>query len=251
MIITKSYTLVYNIVVRQFCCQQATVWFVLLSALLFVGACGGGGNSGGGGGSSQRSNETAIRIVHGGIDVTPMALYYGEGDKTRYVQTARYAESTRYVPVDAADQVLISLERANSPGVGRYEFRTNLAKGVEYTALVYGEVRGKGVNVGIREDVVQRPEEGTAFLSLFNSYIGTASINVTAGSSLLGSVKFGEFLPITALASGMSEVSVNDAQGVKIAALSLNMPDRGEVLLHLTGSKDLGVVFAVPLVDYD
>ena len=157
--------------------------FVVLSFVsIFFTACSGGGGGGENSGASddsaslERSTSTAIRLLHGSIDSTPVDLYV-DGE---LVQTARFAQERFYTRVPPGLRA-IELRRTNSTRLVS-GFSVELASDTEYTIFLYGEARDADLSVDLLEDISLRPEDGSANFRVFNAYHGVSSISVTTGT---------------------------------------------------------------------
>ncbi|MCB0344358.1 MAG: DUF4397 domain-containing protein [Bdellovibrionales bacterium] len=222
-----------------------------LALCVLASACGGGGGGGGGGDGQSlvRSKSTAIRVIHAGIDATPVSVVVGEGEERQVVQTARYAQPRFYssIPSGSLD---LRVERANTPGSVVKSFAGQFADQTEYTVALYGELEGSGLRVALVEDTTVRPEPGMSLVNVFNGYIENG-ISVSVGSVTFPDLKFGSFGGFKDVASGEAQVEVLRSDGVLLGSFLIELPSAGEATIAVVGSRDLGVRFFPVYKDLD
>jgi len=223
-----------------------------LVALLFA-ACGGGGGSGEGGsgggasGGIGRSTSTGIRVVHGAFDAPPVELRLG----TEIVAAGRFAEATRYSTVKLLGPQNVAVELANT-GQLLVSLPSDLLQGFEYTLFVTGEARTERLNYVLLSDKIARPAAGSANVRVFHGYEGSSRIVATIGGTALEAVSIGEASELTMVTSGLQRVKISSARsGEVFYDADLTLPDRGEVGLLLTGSRERGMRFLTQFEDLD
>lgn len=225
---------------------QRLVWgcsgVVLL--VFFISCSSGGGGDGGGEG---RTRDTAVRVVHAALDTVPVSVLVGVD---QFIQTARYAEATNYIPVDDGP-IAFSVERLNSPGVVLKNIQATLEKKTEYTLFVFGNTLENTLNISLLTDTTERPELGTAYLAVINGYEGPGSISAQSSDVVLGTVKYGSTSGFQVVASGPQTIAVSDGSGNPLSSITTTIVDRGELTLLVTGSRDVGVVFTTLYNDLD
>jgi len=225
----------------------------LLLLFLIVGVTGCGGGGGDGETSNGRTTSTALRIIHGSIDSSPVSLRQG----TNVMQTARYAQAKDYVEVQDPNAPFV-LETANTPGDIIMQLPTPLKQDTEYSIFVYGNVGDRSFSTILTEDVALRPDSGRALLQVRNAYHGSSVITATATggenglmNTSLGEINFGHGGRFIDVASGLQTVVIRNKSGRQIASVAVNIPDQGEAVLLVTGSSELGVVFTPVYTDLD
>lgn len=217
--------------------------FALLTIAITLTSCSGGGGGDGGGGVVGRTTDTALRIIHGALDASPVTLKIGE----ETLQSARFAELKNYVRTsDGATAIVV--ERANDPGVTVSTFGVTLKDKTEYTVFLYGEVSRGSFATRLLEDIVSRPEAGLANFQVLNAFQDGGEIVVTIAGKPLDSVAFGGTSGFIEVPSGPQTVTVS---GGASATLALDIPDRGEITLLVTGDRALGVLFTPVYTDLD
>lgn len=205
-------------------------------------SCGGGS---GGGTADGRTTSTAIRIVHGGIETTPISLRVGLDT----VQSGRFAEATQYVKLEKGEAV-IGVERQNSPGVIIGTHMLTLEDNTEYTLFLYGEEEKGNVNTVLIKEPVSRPDVGFARLQILNSRSGSDKVSVAEGDIVYGPAAFGSSSGFFDLPSGLHTFKIKD-ESHTIKTISVDIPDRGELTVHVTGSGNIGIDFVSLLFDLD
>lgn len=225
--------------------------FIVIGLCCFACACGGGGGGGGGGTGEtlRRSTATGVRIIHAGLDATPVSLVIGSGEERKVLQTARYAQ-TRYYQSLPSGPVELLLERANTPGSLVVRFPTELQPNTEYSILLFGEAEKAGLHTALVEDIAERPAAGRAFVSVFNAYISD-TVSVTVGDVSFDGVSFGTTGGFKETAAGPAEVRVTRSDGALLGVFTLELSDRGEATVAILGSRELGVRFFPIYPDLD
>jgi len=215
----------------------------LLFLVLPLISCSGGG----GGGQEGATRDTAVRIIHGSLDATPVSVIIDE----EIVQTSRFSQSTSYVTVERGEQKSIIVERATQPGNRVAVFRATLDEESEYTIFLSGGVTDDTFSISLLTDIVDEPEEGRAFVQVLHSFIGSPSIQVLAGDVDLGLIRLGATTGFFDIPSGLTTFSLETVDGSTIAAPTFEVPDKGELTILLSGSKDLGAIFTPLFLDLD
>lgn len=221
-------------------CWRAFTTVVLLSLLA---ACSGGG---GGSGGSGRTTGTGIRLIHGAIDGSPLAVKIDD----EIVQQAAFAEVTGYVEVPKGAHMVVA-ERANLPNGSAAEFASEFAEKTEYTFFVYGEVGRSGFTFNLMADPVSRPERGMARVQLLNAVAGSSGVYLDVDGQSYGPVALGWTSGFVDTTSGAKTFVIKSARGTRIADFAWDLADRGELTLLLTGSESLGLRFVRAYPDLD
>lgn len=225
---------------------------VALAALgaMMLAACGGGGGGGDGGGPAGRTTDTALRLIHASIDAVPLTVTVNQGGTLVPVHTARYAQATDYFRLEEGD-ALLTVERANSPGSTVVQFPLQLAKETEYTLFAVGEARKGNFRVTLLQDIVARPEEGLAHLQVMNGYDHAGPLSVSVGGLNKGPLTLGATTGFFEVASGPQTLIISTSQGGELARVALDLPDRGEATIVVSGAGDLGVHYITIYNDLD
>lgn len=229
-----------------------------LCMLLLISACSGGGGSDGGGsgggdsdssdvlGPLKRTSNTGIRVIHGALDATPVAVRIVD----QIVQSARFAQPTRFSEISDGP-VVITVERPNAPAEVISQLPMTLEKGTEYTIFVSGMVKRDTYSVQILPEPIVRPETGFSRIRLAHSLDGAGALTLTVGTATTAAVArnaIGDYIDIP---SGVQTVQVLDKNGGVVSQLALTAPDRGDLTVLVSGSRDYGVQFATAYEDLD
>jgi hypothetical protein len=225
--------------------------FILFSSI----GCGGGGGGGGGGsdnsnnqttdvGQLSRGTDTAIRLMHGTIDATPLTLRTG----TQAIRSGRFAQETFYSRVSPGE-LLLSVERANTPSVIAAEQVATIEKGKEYTALITGSAGA--LMFKLIEDTTVRPGIGLTSVRLVNSLQGLSGITAELSGVTFPNVSFGGASGFLDIPSGVATLTVKNQGGAVILSKTVELLDQADISILVTGSNSLGAVFAVLYRDLD
>jgi|GEM_PF-3041256 len=216
---------------------------VLIVLLAAISSCSGGGGDDGGGGT----RETAVRVLHGSIDASPVTLVQGGIN----LQTSRFAEPRDYIPVEPVGLTSFAVERANSPGNLIASLGPVLEKKTEYSVLVTGSSADSTLSAAWLVDQTDRPDPGLALVRVVNSVSGVSRVSASFGASPMLSAASGSGSDYAEVPSGLTSVRVFDANRNLILSRNINIADRSELTLLVTGDRELNVYFATEFVDYD
>ncbi|MCB0324465.1 MAG: DUF4397 domain-containing protein [Bdellovibrionales bacterium] len=224
-------------------CNRLYILGIAMCLTLLPAGCGGGGS---GGGDSRRTEKTAIRVIHGSVDGTPVQVAVPLG----VVQKARFAEVTTYVPVEKGEQV-VTVDRANSSGVRVAQFSTLLEDKTEYTVFVSGEARTGDLSAQLFSDPVERPESGFARLRLYHALEGEGALTLRASELSAPGIRRGQRSDSLDVPAGPQTIDVVDSRGTVISSLAVELEERSEVAVLLAGNAGLEVVFTKLYTDFD
>jgi len=221
---------------------------LIKSLLLSVSAaavlsCSGGG---GGGGDERRTRDTAIRIVHGSVDGAPVQVVFSE----ELTVKAAFAEGTAYSRVDSGS-VSISVERANSRGVGLGLIEAELADETEYTIFVSGIARTGSISARLLEEPVQQPEAGTALTQLLHGVENQGSLSLRVGGVRSSSIRRGQSSGFSEIPIGPQTFEVVNSDGGVVASITIEVEDQSEITVLAAGDADLGFVISRIFTDFD
>lgn len=216
----------------------------VLTGIVLVCGCSGGGGGGSGGGG--RTDDTAVRIVHGAIDQAPVDLSV-DG---LFTATAKFGDSTQYVPVaDGAHS--FGLTAVNSPATVVGSLTGNLEKQTEYSLILFGKEEGGSFSVQLVPDQVARPEKGFAAVRVIHSVASQGPLTVTANTTAIPETAFGKVSPFTTVPSGATQFVVRNRDGGTIGTASAVIEDQGEITVLISGDQTLGAYFVTLLSDLD
>lgn len=207
--------------------------------------------SGGGDGGSGRTRDTAIRVIHGSIDLTPVTVQAkGENGQVSSLMTVRYGQANPYVRVLPGVQTVV-LSRANMPEVLVSSLNIDFKKNTEYSILLFGEAQSGNLISSVIEDTVERPEKGLARVRLVNAINDQPSVMLTGLGLDVPPVSFGNAGPFIDVPVGIYEARVQARKGQTLAQTTLNLLDRAEVTVLAGGSSQLNFFFATVFDDLD
>ncbi len=213
---------------------------VLCSAAGFAVGCGGSGGDGGGSSSSttlHRTTDTAVRILHAGLDFEPVDLKVGD----MYLSHAGFLEQNFYVSLDHGPET-ITLERANSPGVVVNQTQATLAAKTAYSVLISGQVSQNTLQVTLLEEPIVRPEKGQGRVKIVNLLENGGRLAMAATGVALGPVPFRTSSDYATVPSGPLTVTITNERGGTLAVTAIDIPDRGDATVVMGGDNRQGVV---------
>jgi hypothetical protein len=226
--------------------------FISVLIISVLASCGGGGGGGAGSDGSElvQSTRTAVRLLHGSIDASPIELWVGN-EPEAYSQKARFAQGRFYVAVDDG-QTALKLQRANTVGNAVSVFPGPLSKDTEYSILVYGSAKQGTFGTRLITDQTERPDAGKAYFRLVNSLedSGTLTATILSGSTV-GTAAYSMASEFSLITSGVQTFEIYNSKGKLVDATTVTIPDRGELTLLVMGSTDLGVVVSTAYMDLD
>lgn len=224
--------------------------FLSIFVLSAFTSCGGGGGGGGGDGDTndgtRRTTNTGIRILHGALDIEPVDLKIGE----KYLGRTSFMKENFYAESGDGSQV-VTLERANSPGVNIYSAPLALADKTEYSLLLSGMASHNNFAVTVLEEPIVRPEKGLARMQLVNLLEGSPPLTLTAGGVSTGAAPFRLASGYVELAAGPQVLNVTNAQGGLVSSIPFTIADRGEVTVMLGGFTSENIIVARVFTDLD
>ena len=221
----------------------------LLLLISLFAACGGGGGGGDGGdGAAGRTTSTAVRLIHGAVAVAPLQVIIGE----QLVSEDAYAQSSNFVQVPSGPAEII-LRRAKSTDGSFRTLAANLEPETEYSLFLFGGIKDGSDEVKLIEEPVTRPEEGFARVRVLNALAGSSGLRLS-GTSLQSngvSAVFGASSGFVESLSGPVSITVSSNNGVPLSTLAVNLADRGELTILISGSSDVGFVTTTLFEDLD
>lgn len=213
-----------------------------LTGLLAAGCSGGGGEGGGDG----RTTDTGIRVLHGAADIEPVDLRVGE----LLLQRAHFGDVTEYVKAEQGPAALV-LDRANAAGTTVASLNADLQKKVEYSLLLFGRETSGTFSVRLLEDPVLRPETGTARLQIVNALEGAPPVRAVAGTVQTAPAAFSLASGFVDVPPGPASIAVKNEKGGTLLTLAVDIPDRSEATVFVTGVTDLNVIVGRVILDLD
>ncbi len=224
------------------------ICFSICSALA-LSSCGGGGGGDGESrttsGSGGRSAETALRVLHGSIDTPPVIVSI---DRSEF-QTVDYNSETDYRGVSPGAHT-ISVAYKNEPDRVVSQFSTTFSEDTEYSLFLTGQARNGGLRTNIFEEVPALPDVGTARAQIYNSFDSSSGLSLDFAGSRSEGVGSGQKSEFFNIPVGPGQLLVRSG-GTVVKSISYDVPDQGEVTVMVSGSNDLGIVFAQVYRDFD
>ncbi len=220
----------------------------LLASLFFMfslNACSGGG--GGDDGGDGRTRKTALRIIHGSIDGTPVIARIGD----IFLQKSRFAQLQDYVRVEDEEPATVTIERANAPGVILRSLPVPFESETEYTVFVSGEARDDEGRAVLITEPVEQADEGFARIQFLNGLSQAGSLSLRGVDFTTALAREGQSSGYVETVSGPQDLSVVDDEGRVIEELSLVLADRGDVTVLITGSTELNYQIVRVFEDLD
>ena len=207
-------------------------------SVLGIFACGGGGSGGG-------NSGTALRVLHGSIDTPPVIVSIDQSE----FQIVDYNSQTDYRGVSAGTHT-ISLAYKNEPDRIVSQFSTTFAEDTEYSLFLTGQARNGGMQPSIFEEVPFQPESGFARAQIYNSFDSSSGLSLDFAGSSSESVGTGQKSDFFDIPVGSGRLLVRSGGSV-VKSIDYDVPDQGEVTVMVSGSNDLGIVFAQVFSDSD
>lgn len=210
---------------------------LLLTLPLFHSGCGGGGGDSGSSGGLHRTTDTAVRILHAGLDFEPVDLRVGD----QYLSHAAFLETNFYAAIGNGPQTL-TLERAHSPGVVVNQTQAVLKDKTGYALLISGQVSKGTLQVTLLEEPLARPDSGQGRVKLVNLLENAGTIAAAGGGVALGPTPFRSASDYATLVAGPQTFTIKNSRGGTLAVTTIDVPDRGDATIVLGGDSNQGVI---------
>ncbi len=217
-----------------------------ISLFLTFSGCSGGGGGGGSGGGGGRTDETAVRIVHGAIDQPPVDLSVD----SLFLGSSRFSDATDYMPIDDGGHSL-ALTATNSPTSVVATLTGTFEPDTEYSLVLFGKADNGTFKVSLLPDQIARPEEGFASVRVIHSVANQGPVTVTAGTAVLPETAFGNANGFTTIPAGTTTFTVRNQAGGTLGTATAAVENRGEVTVLVSGDQTLGAFFVTLLTDLD
>ncbi len=220
---------------------QILSYIICFSLVFFTAACSGGGSSG-----KSRSNQTALRVFHAGLDAIPVGLFLGEN----LVGEASYMGDSVFTPV-SPQQAVLRLSRSNRYAEPVIEFPVNLLPATEYSVFIYGEVKRGTFQVRLLEEPLIIPEPGNTRIQFLHGLIDQGAVRFQIDGMNGVALRFGESSSFTEIPSGDHVLKILDDSSRVISQLNIQAPDRGELSILLGGKSSYNFVSVKVYEDFD
>jgi hypothetical protein len=222
---------------------KSHVLFILVISILstFSLSCSGGSSSNG-----KRSNQTAVRVFHAGLDAVPVGLFLGQ----TLIGETSYLSNSVFSPVSPQD-ALLRLTRSNRFEEPVIEFPVQLQSSTEYSIFIYGEVKKGTFQARLLEEALVVPSEGNTRIQYLHALIDVPSVRfrVTGQEDVV--VRYGANSGFYEIPSGDQSLTILDASGRTLSSLSLNAKDQGELSVVLAGKADYSFISVKLYEDFD
>ncbi len=192
-------------------------------------ACGGGGGGG---------RSTALRVLHGGIQVSPVDVLI-DGI---FLQSAHFADVTAFAAVSPGPRA-VDVNRANSPDVNFNSLSFQFADNVQYSLLVSYNQQTRNPQVTLLEQPIVEPAQGAGRVQLINALEGSSPLSLTIGGASTPAASYATASGFIDTGVGPQTGSIRNSSGREVAQVSLDVGDRGELSVLVTGQTSLGQQF--------
>jgi hypothetical protein len=222
---------------------KSHVWFIITITILctFSISCSGGSSSNG-----KRSNQTAVRVFHAGLDAVPVGLFLGEN----LIGETSYLSNSVFTPV-SPQEALLRLTRSNRFDEPVIEFPVQLQTATEYSIFIYGEVKRGTFQVRLLEEPLVVPAEGNTRIQYLHALIDVPSVRFRLSGQDDVVVRYGGNSGFFEIPSGDKSLTILDASGRTLSSLTLNARDQGELSVVLAGKADYSFVSVKVYEDFD
>jgi len=215
--------------------------FCVFSVALALVSCGGGGGGSGGG----RSTGTGLRVIHASMDLPPVVITVNGSEFTR----ASYGSSSSYSGVSAGPST-VAVQFQNRSNSVFSSLTVRFEEGMEHTLLLRGESRIGNFRASLIVEEVVQPAPGTARLQFVNGFGSGGDLRLDFQGGIGDGVSPGELGEVIEIPAGPQQISVVEGSRA-LTSSSVNLPDRGEITVVVSGSRDLGVSFTELVEDLD
>lgn len=223
--------------------SAAARWFseivlAMVTSTLLAGCSGGGGGGGGGGGPTKRPSAPAVRILHGALDIEPVRL----NSPLQDFVTADFASDTAgYIRYPKGPQSFI-LERNNAPGLVVGSTTATVEDDTFYSLLLIGQANDENFRIVVLPEPAKRPEKSKAAVQLVHALIGAGGLVMNGAGTTAGPVSYGSSSGYVEVPAGPATISIATSTGKDVGTLTLNLAERGQVTILVTGNVKDGVI---------
>ena len=227
--------------------QKAKFLFVTIISLLAVACSGGGGGDDGSTDQLKRETKTALRVVHAALDVAPIEVYAG----LQMAASARFGQQTYYSRLEDSSVKQLVVARANTAGSDVVKnIPITYADDTEYTLFVYGKAEDSSLKYNLMIDNIERPEETTCLVRLFNALPDSGNLTISGTDFTVAGVSYGEVSAFGHGACLAQTFRIMSADGA-VAQVAVDLPERSEATIVITGDRDLGFTKLTTYLDLD
>lgn len=216
--------------------------------LFILSSCSGGGSGGSDGSSSGRTNKTGVRVVNASIDSVPLGIFQNE----LFLSKTNYLEQSEFIPITVASSILKVTRGTRANEVIR-QLNFQPSSDLEYTVLVLGEGDDNALDIELVSEPILRPKSGLGRVTFVNALIGANNAKCTISDATSQNTlqsAYGVLSNSIEVASGIKTFTVESSSGNREVA-TLNLEDRGELLIILAGKTELGFSTLKAITDLD
>ena len=152
--------------------MKKLIFAFFCSTVLAACGGGGGGSSSGGSGNSGGGSSTGVRLMHAGLDVSPLELHSSISDKT--LQSARFSEGKSYSKLSSGSQ-LITASRKFAPSAVFAAVNLNY-QGGKHSLLVFGGIELGNRGMVLINDGASEIPEGVGMVRVVNGLIDSSPV---------------------------------------------------------------------------
>lgn len=217
--------------------------YILLLTLLLTSLSCSGGSSGG----NKKGNQTAVRVLHAGLDAIPVGLFIGQN----FIGETRYLGNSIHLPVSQGESIL-RLTRSDRFDEPVIEFPVNLLKATEYTLFLYGEVKKGTFQVRLIEEPIIVPEKDMARVQFLHGLIDQGSLRFQVdGINNDVQIGFGDNSNFIDIPSGNHRLRVFDNSGRLVTETRFDASSQSEMTILIGGKSSFNFVSIKVYEDFD
>jgi hypothetical protein len=225
---------------------------LLAIGFLALSACSGGGSGGSDSGdngdddSLRVTNKPAVRIIHSSIDAVPVGIT----SNGVFLGESSYLGKNKFYNLGLGSN-LITLTRSARASEPLRSLNLNVADKEEYTVFVYGAQRDENFNVKILPEPIVKPLDGMSRFQVLNGLSDASSIKFSISTTQNKVVPFGNTSGFLDIPSGVYDVSVVAANGAALGVTSVNLSEKIEITLVVSGKLEYSFVSMKTYQDLD
>lgn len=212
---------------------------IILSMSLI--SCSGGG--GGSGESNESSSTTGVRIMHAGLDASPMELRL-EGDKA--IQTAIYGQSKGFASTGVGTKTLSVYPKGGSAPV--FSQAITIEQKQRFSILLFGERSFGGLKSAVIDETPTIVDQTS--VKFVNGLVGSSFIRVKVGTSSQGGpISYGTSSDYIPLSSGTLSFTAYNSSGTPVHSAQRTLEDGKAHTVLVAGQQGFLIVDEVYLND--
>lgn len=219
---------------------------------LAAGCSGGGGgdnNSAGGNdddGSNRVTNKSAVRIIHSSIDAVPLGIL----SNGVFLGESSFLGKNKFYNIGLGAN-LLTLTRGARVNQPVKSLNVEVADKTEYTVFVYGAEKDNEFNVKVLPEPIMRPASGMSRFQVLNGLSDASAIKFSIASTANQVVPFGDTSGFLDLPTGVYDVLVSGSTGGALGVVSVNLAEKAEITLVVSGKLEYSFVSMKTYQDLD